>query len=142
MDVKTMLEQEEGRRHQAYPDPLTGGDPWTIGIGHTGPDVHEGTVWTDQQIDAVFMADLEECMADCTSRFPWFSRLDQVRQAVVLGMRFQLGMRGLAGFPKMLAYIRDQRFPQAAGEMRNSLWARQTPSRANRMAAMMETGQW
>lgn len=26
----------------AYPDPGTGGDPWTIGFGDTGPDVVEG----------------------------------------------------------------------------------------------------
>ena len=141
MDVKMMLEREEGRRHAAYPDPLTGGDPWTIGIGHTGPEVHQGTVWSDEQINAALEADLADCRADC-ARFPWFAQLDEVRQAVIIGMRFQLGMKGLAKFPKMLAYVRGQHFPQAAGEMRDSLWAKQTPSRVNRMAAMMETGQW
>ena len=25
----------EGLRTEAYPDPGTGGDPWTIGYGHT-----------------------------------------------------------------------------------------------------------
>lgn len=142
MDVEAMIEREEGRRHAAYPDPLTGGDPWTIGIGHTGPGIHEGLVWDDDQINAALKADLADCMTDCILRFPWFSQLDEVRRAVILGMRFQLGMRGLAGFPRMLADVRDHRYPQAAGEMRNSAWARQTPSRVNRMAAMMETGNW
>jgi lysozyme len=32
----------EGVRLKAYPDPATGGAPWTIGVGHTGPDVHPG----------------------------------------------------------------------------------------------------
>lgn len=32
----------EGLRLDAYPDPGTGADPWTIGYGHTGPDVCEG----------------------------------------------------------------------------------------------------
>lgn len=33
----------------AYPDPGTGGDPWTIGWGSTGPDIKPGVVWTQQQ---------------------------------------------------------------------------------------------
>ena len=34
---------------KAYPDPGTGGDPWTIGWGSTGPEVTPDTVWTAQQ---------------------------------------------------------------------------------------------
>lgn len=30
---------------EAYPDPGTGGHPWTIGYGSTGPDVAPGVVW-------------------------------------------------------------------------------------------------
>lgn len=29
-------------------------DVWTIGWGHTGPDVHEGLVWTREQADEAF----------------------------------------------------------------------------------------
>ena len=36
---------------QAYPDPGTGGDPWTIGWGSTGPDIHPGTTWTRQDAE-------------------------------------------------------------------------------------------
>ena len=42
----------------AYPDPGTGGDPWTIGWGATGPDIGPGTVWTQAQCDARLTADL------------------------------------------------------------------------------------
>lgn len=34
---------------QAYPDPATGGAPWTIGYGTTGPDVTKGTVWSQEK---------------------------------------------------------------------------------------------
>jgi lysozyme len=44
----------EGRVYKAYQD-IRG--IWTIGIGHTGPEVHEGLVWTDQQIDEAFKKD-------------------------------------------------------------------------------------
>ncbi len=43
----------------AYPDPGTGGDPWTIGWGTTGADVRRGTVWTQQQCDERLMADID-----------------------------------------------------------------------------------
>lgn len=39
---------------QAYPDPGTGGAPWTIGWGSTGPDIKQGTVWTRDQCDEQF----------------------------------------------------------------------------------------
>ncbi|RIV83198.1 lysozyme [Aurantiacibacter xanthus] len=43
---------------EAYPDPGTGGDPWTIGWGATGPGIGPGTVWTRAQCDARLEADL------------------------------------------------------------------------------------
>lgn len=42
----------------AYPDPGTGGDPWTIGWGTTGMDVKQGSVWTQQQCDDRLTSDL------------------------------------------------------------------------------------
>lgn len=43
---------------QSYPDPGTGGPPWTIGWGATGPDILPGTLWTRAQCDARLEADL------------------------------------------------------------------------------------
>lgn len=45
-------------RYDAYPDPGSGGDPWTIGWGSTGPDIKPGTIWTQAQADTRFAADL------------------------------------------------------------------------------------
>ncbi|MBX7496748.1 lysozyme [Qipengyuania sp. 6B39] len=36
---------------EAYPDPGTGGAPWTIGWGATGPDIGPGTIWTQARCD-------------------------------------------------------------------------------------------
>lgn len=55
---RELIESFEGRRHTAYPDPATGGKPWTVGIGSTGPDVVPGLTWTDTEIDERFTADL------------------------------------------------------------------------------------
>ena len=52
-----LLKTWEGCRLSAYPDPASGGDPWTIGYGHTGPEVHAGLVITQQQADAWLLSD-------------------------------------------------------------------------------------
>lgn len=49
----------EGKRNHAYPDPVSGGDPWTCGVGCTGPDVGPDTYWTDEQINEKFGERLE-----------------------------------------------------------------------------------
>lgn len=36
---------------KAYPDPGTGAQPWTIGWGSTGPNIHKDTVWTKEQAE-------------------------------------------------------------------------------------------
>lgn len=49
---------------QAYPDPATGGKPWTIGIGSTtnenGQPIAPGTIWTRERAVARFKAHLAE----------------------------------------------------------------------------------
>lgn len=53
-----LLKSFERCRLTAYPDPGTGGDPWTCGWGSTGSDITEGTVWTQQQADDRLAQDL------------------------------------------------------------------------------------
>lgn len=48
---------------EAYPDPGTGGDPWTIGWGSTGPGIKKGTVWTREMADARFEGDVNKFAA-------------------------------------------------------------------------------
>lgn len=53
-----MTKTEEGVSLVAYPDPATGGAPWTIGYGHTGPEVHKGLVITQEQAEAWLRQDM------------------------------------------------------------------------------------
>ncbi|MDX1704823.1 MAG: lysozyme [Altererythrobacter ishigakiensis] len=43
---------------EAYPDPGTGGAPWTIGWGATGVGIGPETVWTQAQCDARLAQDV------------------------------------------------------------------------------------
>ena len=49
-------------------------------------------------------------------------------------MAFQLGAHGLQKFEKTLQHVKARNWSGAADEMLDSLWAKQTPNRANRMA--------
>jgi len=53
----SLIKEYEGLRLRAYPDPGSGGDPWTIGYGHTS-NVHPGQVCTDAQAEAFLVADV------------------------------------------------------------------------------------
>lgn len=45
------IAQHEGLRLQAYPDPGTGGEPWTIGVGHTGGVKKGDRITRDQAME-------------------------------------------------------------------------------------------
>lgn len=53
---------------EAYPDPASGGDPWTIGWGSTGGweggTIGPGTVWTPEQCNVRLERDLERYAAE------------------------------------------------------------------------------
>lgn len=61
------IKKSEGLRLKAYPDPATGGEPWTIGYGHTSmagpPAVKRGMVITNQEAEAILRADVEKFAA-------------------------------------------------------------------------------
>lgn len=143
--IVSLINDEEGDELKAYPDPITHGAPWTIGRGHTGPEVHQGLEWTEAQSDKQRDDDIAHATDGCRVHLnPWFDKLDEVRQAVLISMAFQMGINGLLDFVHMLGALRDQRWNAAAGEMLASKWAKQTPARAGRAARAIETGasQW
>lgn len=53
-----LIKEFEGLEQAAYPDPGTGGDPWTIGYGHTGPDVYPGLWISKLQAEELLVKDL------------------------------------------------------------------------------------
>ena len=53
------IEVREGKVYTAYADPAWGWKVPTIGVGHTGPDVHQGDVWTEAQVMAVLRSDIK-----------------------------------------------------------------------------------
>src|SRR5512139_1022427 len=60
--ARDIIKRHEGLRLKAYPDPATGGAPWTIGYGHTR-NVHKGDTCTVEQAERW----LDEDMGDAYS---------------------------------------------------------------------------
>jgi lysozyme len=73
----------------------------------------------------------------------WWSVVqnDDVRARALLEILFNLGLVGLNGFVKALAYICTGDFADAANEFRSSEWATQVGQRAVILTAMIQTGQ-
>ena len=54
-----LIKESEGCVLKAYPDPASGGDPWTIGYGHTGSDVRPGKVIDQAEADRLLDEDVD-----------------------------------------------------------------------------------
>ncbi len=87
-----LVRQSEGLRLEAYAD--TGG-VWTIGYGHTGPDVHAGMVITEAEAVALLRADLQRAADGVSSllRVP----VSQGQFDALVDFAFNLGLGSLAG---------------------------------------------
>ncbi len=133
-----MLEEEEGRVRHAY---LDSKGYWTIGVGRL-IDGRLGGGLSNSEIDFLLSNDIAEKTREVLAKLPWAAGLNEPRRAVLIGMAFQMGIDGLLGFKATLRAVEDEHWSDAAEHMRQSLWAKQTPARARRMAHQMESGEW
>lgn len=138
MTLRKLIELHEGRVPHAYQDSL---GYWTIGVGHL-IDKRKGGKLPDSIIDILLEHDIHEHRKEMLAALPWANQLDEVRQAVLTDMAFNLGVNGLLGFKNTLESVRLGLYHKAAGQMLQSKWATQVGQRANRLAVMMETGKW
>ena len=134
--LRAELARDEGRVPYAYADSL---GFWTIGVGHL-IDKRKGGRLPEPIIDALLDIDIDEKTGDLDVNIPWWRSLDDVRQRVLLNMCFNMGWAGLGGFTNTLQAIKERRWADAASGMRTSLWAKQVPERAERLAKAMASG--
>lgn len=137
-NISEQLSEDEGKRRFAYKDHL---GYLTIGKGRL-IDSRKGGGLSEDEIEYLFQNDLKSKTAELRVLFPWFDQLDEVRQGVLINMAFQMGAKGLAKFTMFIRHVAARRYTAAAVEMLDSLWASQTPERAERLARQMTTGVW
>ena len=103
-----VLKLREGSRNKAYKD-VKG--IWTIGVGHTGPEVQEGLVWTDQQILDVLKQDVK--VAEQGVRDNVRVALSQNQFDALVSFIFNVGVKAFRR-STMLKYINIGEFGLAA----------------------------
>lgn len=119
----------EGFRREAYPDPLTGAEPYTFGHGLT---------WITEEESRRIVADrLIDLRTSLFATQPWLSSQPNEVVDILVEMAFQMGVAGVNGFTGMLGAIQSNDYRRAADEMLDSRWARQTPSRAKELSDLM-----
>lgn len=143
------LEFHEGYRAEKYV--CTGGKT-TQGIGHNLDNnplneiekimIKDLNHWTKPEARFVLSNDIEKCKLMLDNMVRGFNKLDDERQYALVDMCFQLGINGLLKFKKMLKAIEVGDFEEASKQCLDSSYAKQTPSRANRIARLIKTGVW
>lgn len=109
----------------------------TIGYGH---NLENGI--SAAAAEFILQEDLARAERAVKDSFPWWWKLDDARQFVLVDMAFNVGQAGLKGFKKMLAAIESGDFDKAAEEMLDSKYGRQVVHRARLNAEIMKTGEW
>ncbi len=109
-------------RGAPIPPSLSGltGAPWTIGYGHTGPDVHQGLIWTKDQAEAALRGDIQKAVANVNQ---WCTR-DDITQGefdAMVDFAFNCGVHNLDG-STLLKDVNVGNFAAAAAEF--DRWSR------------------
>jgi lysozyme len=126
------IASDEGWRARAYKD--TKGIA-TIGFGFNLEDIemplNVGQLWLQ-----TIISNMEQWL---WAHVPVYAGLSEPRKYVMLNMLYNLGTDGFLEFKNMLAALQADDYARAAREITASAIA---PGRAQRLSAIMESGQW
>ena len=111
--MNTQIEKDfEGCRLTAYPDPGTGGAPFTIGYGHI-LGVQEGDTCTQDQADEWLLDDLHDAIA--TVQNDVIVPLNDNELSALVDFVFNVGGKNFAG-STLLRLLNTGQYEQAAAE--------------------------
>lgn len=119
----------EGFSPVAYPDPLTKGKPYTFGHGLTSITENESIEIVKNRITTI--------RAQLSMLYPPYTKLPEDVRDILEEMAYQMGVKGLLAFKNTLIAISQKDYKKASQNMINSLWAKQTPKRAQTLATRM-----
>ena len=102
----------------------------TIGYGFAIKDLE----MPEHIAEELLILKLEKLQKNANSRFKWLEDMPQEVQEVVINMCYQLGINGVSKFRKAISAMQEGDWEEAADEMLDSLWARQTPNRAKELS--------
>lgn len=136
--AEILVSEEEGRDSHVYKDNR---GYWTIGIGCLVDPAIPSHGLCDAAISAQFAHDSATARA-LAEDMPGFQRCNEVRQAVLVSMCFQMGSKPLGWHDFKGALAMDDYVAAAKAGRDTDWWREQTPKRAERAMQMMESGNW
>lgn len=100
---------------------------WTIGYGHRCSD--DQMPITEEQAEALLNTDIE--MAEKMAAKIHLDKHQDVNDVLTEAV-FQIGYTGLLKFKKMIKALKAGDYKEAANQMRDSRWYKQTPNRVQK----------
>lgn len=133
--LRTHLKQAEGLRLKPYHD-TTG--HLTIGYGRN----LDANGISPSEAEFLLEHDISGVIEQVRRYLPWVDTLDEIRQAAVMELAFNLGLAGLLKFGRTLVALHEGRYADASQHLLASKWAGQVGStRSGRIARMLEKGE-
>ena len=132
MNLLEQIKLHEGFKSTVYED-TEGYD--TIGYGFAIKDLK-----LDKDIaELILERKLKDLQKKIASRFGWFFNSPQEVKDVVTNMCYQMGITGFSHFKNTIYYLETEQYEEAADEMLDSLWHKQTPSRSNELSDIIRS---
>ena len=109
-----LIKEFEGLELKAYPDPGTGGAPWTIGWGNTryldGFPVRAGQTITAAQADTLLLDTLTRQVIPALERVPFWKEMSPKQQGALMSFAWNLGwgFYGQEGFRTISTRLKDR----------------------------------
>lgn len=127
MSLIESVKESEGFRDKVYK--CTAGYD-TIGYGFAIKDL----IMDEDIAETILIRKLDRLSERIDKKFPFVKDLPIPVKDVVVEMCYQLGVSGFSKFKQTIALLRLGNFKDAADEMLDSRWSRQTPNRAQKLA--------
>ena len=109
-----LIKEFEGCHLTAYPDPLSGGAPWTIGYGTTrypgGRPVSRGDKITVIEADMFVRTEIDQIAKKLSETVPHWSAMTDGQQSSLISFAYNLGsgFYGTAGFETISKRLRER----------------------------------
>jgi peptidoglycan hydrolase-like protein with peptidoglycan-binding domain/GH24 family phage-related lysozyme (muramidase) len=113
-----LIKQFEGIHLTAYPDPLSGGKPYTVGWGSTrrkdGSPFQLGERITREEADELLIWQIERQFLPALEKIPVWPELNENQQGALLSFAYNLGagFYGARGFETISRVLRERRWDQ------------------------------
>ena len=132
MNLINEIKKHEGLRSRVYKC-TEGFDTIWYGFAIKDLEIEEDIA------DLILMRKLSKLQIRICDTFDWYLDSPQEVQDVVVNMCYQLGLTGFSMFKKTIYYLETQQYEEAADEMLDSLWHKQTPTRSQELSEIIRS---